>query len=237
LGVFGAILTLKLIMIYAFAYLRLSGLGQLKGDGFTRQLDTIKKYAKANRIEISAEFRDKVSGTKDTLNRDGLTELFAAIRANGVRLVLCENPDRLARDLMVSEIILAEFRKLGVKVIAADSGTDLTVEDDEPTKKLIRQILAAFSEFDKSRIVQKLRAARLRKRKAGERCEGRKPYGVTPEETANLELMKQLHESGISIEGIAKHFNEQNIPTRTKMRAGKIAKWHANTIQKILARV
>jgi DNA invertase Pin-like site-specific DNA recombinase len=38
----------------------------------------------------------------------------ARIRSNGVRLVLVERADRLARDLMVGEVLLAESRKLGV---------------------------------------------------------------------------------------------------------------------------
>jgi DNA invertase Pin-like site-specific DNA recombinase len=67
-----------------------------------------------------------VSGTKDLDHRDGLSDLLARVRGNGVRLVLVERADRLARDLMVGEVLLAEFRKLGVAVVAADSGTDLT---------------------------------------------------------------------------------------------------------------
>src|SRR5438067_639522 len=109
----------------AFSYLRVAGLGQVKGDGFTRQQDAIKRYSKANQFEIVQEFRDEgVSGTKDAFDRDGLTDLFVALKSNGVKTVLVENADRLARDLMISEIILSEFRKIGVKVIAADSGTD-----------------------------------------------------------------------------------------------------------------
>jgi len=73
----------------------------------------------------------------------GLTDLFVALKANGVRVVIVENATRVARDLMVSEIILAEFRKLGVKVISADGGVDLTLGNDDPTGKLVRQILAA----------------------------------------------------------------------------------------------
>ena len=98
----------------AFSYLRVSGKGQIDGDGFKRQAETITRYAKANRIEIAQEFREEgVSGTKDALDRPGLTDIFVAIKANGVRLVLVENATRLARDLMVSEIILAELRPSG----------------------------------------------------------------------------------------------------------------------------
>src|SRR5262245_44820986 len=125
-------------MAKAVSYLRVSGRGQIEGGGFPRQRETVARYAKAVGVELLEEFRDAgVSGTKEFEERDGLSDLIARVRANGVRLVLVERADRLARDLMVSEVILGEFRKLGVKVIAADSGTDLTAEDGDPTRVLI----------------------------------------------------------------------------------------------------
>ena len=56
---------------------------------------------------------------------------------------MLSSPDRLARDLLVSEVLLAQFRDLGVRVVAADSGTDLTAADEDPTRVLIRQVLGA----------------------------------------------------------------------------------------------
>jgi DNA invertase Pin-like site-specific DNA recombinase len=221
----------------AFSYLRTSGLGQAKGDGFVRQRDVIGRFAKANRIELVQEFIDNgVCGARDGFDRDGLTALFVEVKSNGVRLVLVENADRLARDLMTSEIILAEFRKIGVKVVAADSGTDLTVEDGEPTRKLVRQILAAISEFDKTRIVQKLRAARVRLRKSGGRCEGRKPYGADDDEKKVIGLMRQWQSEGLALRAIAERLNAEDIKTRTAAKAGKATKWHAQSVQRILAK-
>ena len=46
-------------------------------------------------------------------------------------IVLVERADRLARDLLVSEVLLAQFRDLGVRVVAADSRTDLTAADED----------------------------------------------------------------------------------------------------------
>jgi hypothetical protein len=37
-------------------------------------------------------------------------------------LFLVVRADLLARDLLVSEVLLAQFRDLGVRVVAADSG-------------------------------------------------------------------------------------------------------------------
>jgi len=79
-----------------------------------------------------------------------------------------------------------------VRVIAADSGTDLTAEDDDPTRVLIRQILGAVAQFEKAIIVSKLKAARLRKRRAVGRCEGRKPFGTRPGEAQIVAVIRRL---------------------------------------------
>ena len=218
----------------AFSYLRVSGKGQIDGDGFKRQQETILKFAKSTRHEIVQEFRDEgVSGTKEALDRPGLTDLFVAIKANGVRVVVVENATRIARDLMVSEIILAEFRKLGVKVISADGGVDLTLGNDDPTGKLVRQILAAVSEWEKCLIVQKLRASRLRIRRAGGRCEGRKPFGTSPEEQAVIAKMKAWRKERVSFAEIAAKLNVEGLPTST----GRTSKWHPTQVQRVLGRV
>jgi len=217
----------------AFAYLRVSGKGQIDGDGFTRQQETIAKYARANRLEIVQTFRDEgVSGTKEALDRPGLTDLFVALKANGVRLVIVENPTRIARDLMVSEIILGEFRTIGVKVMSADGGVDLTLGNDDPTGKLVRQILSAVSEWEKCLIVQKLRASRLRIRRGGQRCEGRKPYGATPEEKAVIEKMLAWRRDRKSYAEISAALNAEGIPSG----AGGQAKWHPTQVQRVLKR-
>jgi DNA invertase Pin-like site-specific DNA recombinase len=221
----------------AFAYLRVSGKGQIDGDGFPRQRDAVQKYAKAHKVEIVGEYRDEgVSGAKDCFDRPGLTDLFVAIKSNGVRLVLVERSDRLARDLMVGEIILSEFRNIGVQVIAADSGTDLTVEDGDPTRTLMRQMLGAIAQWEKSIIVQKLRAARIRIRRAKGRCEGRKPYGTAPGEQNTIAKMRQMRQEGLSYDAIAKALNDAGILPRTTSRAGKQTKWFGAAVQRILNR-
>jgi DNA invertase Pin-like site-specific DNA recombinase len=192
-------------MTPALAYLRVSGKGQVNGNGFPRQREAIERYARAAGSELVGEYRNEgVSGTKDLDDREGLSDLLARIRSNGVRLVLVERADHLARDLMVGEVLLAEFRKLGVTVIAADSSTDLTAGDNDPTRVLIRQVLGAVAQFEKSVIVAKLRAARVRKRKATGRCEGRKPFGTKPGDGERL-----------SYDAIAAKLNADGVSTRT----------------------
>jgi len=221
-------------MTKAVSYLRVSGKGQVDGDGLPRQREAIARYAKGQGIELVGEYIDAgVSGTRELDDREGLSDLFARIRSNGVRVVLVERADRLARALVVSEVILAEFRKLDVQVIAAEGGVELTDANDDPTRTLVRQILGAVAEFGKAVTVSKLRAARIRKRRAEGRCEGRKPYGSTPAEAEVVEHMKRLRRKPrggerMSYAAIAKQLNVENIPTRT----GK--QWAPQTVRGIL---
>ena len=71
----------------AFAYLRVSGKGQLEGDGFTRQREAIDRYAKAHDIEIVRTFEEEgVSGKTDPENRFALTDLIASLDVAGTKL-------------------------------------------------------------------------------------------------------------------------------------------------------
>lgn len=175
----------------AVSYIRVSGKGQADGDGPERQRQAIARFARSSRLTLMEEYSDLgVSGTKELSDRPGLARLIDRLQANGVRIVVVERADRLARDLMVQEVILAEFAKIGARILTAD-GADLTSSDD-PTRRLIRQVLGAVAEFEKNVLVLKLRAARERKRGRGERVEGVKPYGHLPAEQAVIERMRQF---------------------------------------------
>ncbi|HYI83667.1 MAG TPA: serine recombinase, partial [Acetobacteraceae bacterium] len=66
------------------------------------------------------------------------------------------------------------------------SGEDLTATDD-PARVAMRQVAGAFAEFEKARLVHKLRGARDRASEAaGWRVEGRKPTLVGGPEVGEL---------------------------------------------------
>lgn len=160
----------------AYIYARVSGQGQADGDGITRQLNACWEFCRG-RFHVADECREiAVSGTIPGMSRPGFSDMIVAARDNGIRNIVVERADRLARDLIESELILRELSRHGIRVWCADSGQDLTDIESDPTRKLIRQIMGALAEWDKSVLVHKLRSARQRKRVSGERCEGRKPY-------------------------------------------------------------
>ncbi len=142
----------------------------------------LKEYAKGHDIRIVKIYREEgVSGTKDLENRPALLEMMQALHGNGVKLVLIEKLDRLARDLMIQETIIGDLRKYGFELVSV---TEPDLCQDDPTRKLMRQIFGAIAEYEKSMIVIKLRGARQRKKALTGRCEGRKPYGYYPGATS-----------------------------------------------------
>jgi len=210
-----------------FAYLRVSGKGQVEGDGFTRQLDTIKRYAQANGMRIVKVFREEgVGGATDLEDRPALMDLMEALAADGTKLVLIEKLDRLARDLMVQETIIGDLRKREFDILSVME-PDLLQND--PTRILMRQVFGAIAQYEKAMIVAKLRGARQRMKAKTGRCEGQKPYGHYDGEDAIMARMKSLKDSGLGFDRVADALNAEGL----KPRAG--VRWWGKTVNNILS--
>ena len=149
-----------------------------------------------------------VSGAKDLENRPALQEMNEALHSNGTKLVLVKKLDRLARDLMIQESIIADMRRNEFEIVSAME-PDLC--SDDPSRVMIRQILGAFSQYERAMIVTKLRGARQRIRAKAGRCEGRKPYGTRTGESEVIERMKQLRKPGMAVDRIAETLNVEGI--------------------------
>jgi DNA invertase Pin-like site-specific DNA recombinase len=219
----------------AVAYMRCSGRGQVDGDTWDRQEEAISKYAAANGITVVSWFRDEaVTGKMELEGRDGLSACVHYVQTEDVKLVLVEDSTRLARDLIVAEVCIREFQRVGVRVVSASGGIDLTEGDSaNPTAKLVRQILAAVSEFERCCIYNKLMSARKRKKAAGGKAEGRYAFGEDPkrpEEIATLEKIKFARSNTMTCDQIADSMNVAQVPTRS----GK--PWRGTTVAKILKR-
>jgi DNA invertase Pin-like site-specific DNA recombinase len=212
----------------AFAYLRVSSEGQVDGDGFPRQREAIKKWAASHNVKIVRWFEERgVSGTKELTDRPAMAEMMVALMSNGVRLVVVEKLDRIARDQMVQEGIIQSLLKEGFELVSAAPGEE-NLCGNEPGRKLMRTIMGAIAEYDKQMIVLKLRAARSRTKAKEGRCEGRKPFGHYNGEAAILARIRKLHAQGLNYEQSSKTLNMEGL----KSRSGKL--WYPATIRRIL---
>jgi DNA invertase Pin-like site-specific DNA recombinase len=113
-------------------------------------------------------------GADPIAERPGFKAMLDRIASNGIRCIIVESPDRFARDLTVKLTGHDFLKSLGIALIPATAPDFFT--EDTPTAVLVRQVLGAIAQFEKTSLVAKLKAARDRKRLATGKCGGRRSY-------------------------------------------------------------
>ena len=198
--------------IEAVAHIRTSSAANVgtDKDSDKRQRAAITGFAKRARFELVDEFTDAaVSGADPIEARKGFADLLDRIECNGVRTVIVEDASRFARDLITQELGILALINRGVRVLTAN-GDDLT-DSSDPSRVMMRQIAGAFHQYEKARLVAKLRAARERKRKATKnKVEGRKSWAeINPD---MVKEAKRLDRQGISLREIAAELAKARAP-------------------------
>jgi DNA invertase Pin-like site-specific DNA recombinase len=169
--------------VKAVAYMRTSSATNVGADKDSekRQRAAIEAYAKRTGLEVIDWFYDPaVSGADPIETRPGFSALLDRIEGNGVRAVVVEDASRFARDLVAQELGILLLIKRGVRLLTA-SGDDLS-DTSDPSRVMMRQIAGAFAQYEKARLVARLKRAREVKGKLG----GRKPIGETRPEVVEL---------------------------------------------------
>ena len=196
-------------LVPAVGYLRTSTLtnaGEGK-DSERRQRIAIADYAKRAGYMVADEdwFYDvDVKGADPVTERSGFKAMLDRIAGNGVRTVLVEDASRFARDLIVQLTGHDYLKKLGVTLIAANAPDHFL--EDTPTAVLIRQVLGAVSQFEKSNLVAKLKAARDRKKADTGKCGGRlsmlerDPHIVEAAKRLSEEKHRSLREIAVELQ-------------------------------------
>ncbi|MCW2671787.1 MAG: resolvase [Frankiales bacterium] len=225
------------------AYLRVSTDKQAEqGLGIDVQREAIRKWARANGHKITGEAVDEgVSGSNGLDTRTGLAEALAALKHGQAVGIAVYRLDRLARDLVLQEQLLAEIRRMGCDLAstsAAEAGY-LSDDPDDPSRRLIRQVLGAVSEYERAMIRLRLAAGRRRKAELGGYAFGSPPFGYRaegkalvphPDEYPALLRIRELHESGKSLRGIAATLTAEG------HRPKRSTRWHTESLRQILAR-
>jgi DNA invertase Pin-like site-specific DNA recombinase len=167
----------------AVAYMRTSSATNVgvDKDSEKRQRAAIANYAKRASLSVVDWFYDPaVSGADPIETRPGFSALLDRIENNGVHIVLIEDATRFARDLITQELGIVVLVSRGVRVITA-AGDDLC-DTSDPSRVMMRQIAGAFAQYEKARLVARLRRAREVKGKLG----GRKALAETRPEVVKL---------------------------------------------------
>ncbi len=105
-------------------YLRVSTDRQAdEGLGLEVQEAACRAWAKAHKHRVVAVLCDRgISGAKDLDDRPALADALTALKAGEAAGIVVYRLDRLARDLVLQESLLAEVRRMGATVFTTSAG-------------------------------------------------------------------------------------------------------------------
>jgi DNA invertase Pin-like site-specific DNA recombinase len=216
-------------------YIRVSTAMQGKsGLGIEAQRTAIVDYLNGGNWELIAEFVEVESGKLD--ERVKLQEAMKHCQMTGATLVIAKL-DRLSRD----SHFIGSIMKSGIEFIAVDMPA---------ANKFTIHILAAVAEHEREMISQRtksaLQAAKARGKVLGnpqnlnsEAAEKGRELGVKARQAKADEFaskvvpkIKELADMGMSLNGIARELNTQDILTRR----GKAGAWTPTAVKNALER-
>jgi DNA invertase Pin-like site-specific DNA recombinase len=128
---------------------------------------------------------------------------------------------------MVQETIIGDLRKRGIELVSV-AEPDLC--SDDPSRKLVRQIFGAISEYEKCMIVLKLRGARQRMKARTGRCEGMKAFGEGRTERKAVSRILELRATGLAMDKIALTINAEGLKPKYGVQ------WYGSSVRNVLNR-
>lgn len=156
----------------AVAYCRFSPRpGANECESCDAQIELAREWCSRNSATLAEAdiFRDDDASGGD-FERPGLWDAIEALGRGDVLLV--EKSDRLARSLYLDEWIRSEVAERGARIVAIRTPTD-----DTPEGVLLRQILAAFSEYRRKADALLTQARSRRHQASGRRMSAQLPFG------------------------------------------------------------
>lgn len=200
-------------------YLRVSTEEQARsGLGMEAQRERIAQEAIRRRWEVRWVVDDGY--TAATLERPGITEALAALRAGDASALVVSKVDRLSRSLLDFADVMARAQKERWNLVALDLGVDLST----PQGQLLASVMASFAAYERELIRQRTRDALQALRRRGVRL-GR-PVVVPDHVRA---LVARWRAAGCIWQGCADALTRAGIPT-----AHGGARWYASTTRGVL---
>ena len=119
-----------------------------------------KRWPECTGVEVIS---DTASGAKTS--RQGLDRLMHLVRRNKVDVVACFKLDRLGRSLPHLAQIISELDHHNVAIVATSQGID--TNHDSPAGRLQMHVLMAVAQFERTLIVERVRAGQAAARAKG----------------------------------------------------------------------
>ena len=216
-------------------YIRVSTEGQAEhGLGLSIQESQIQAFCKKfPHCKLIRIYKDAGISGSTIENRPALLQLLEDAKNKQFHKVIVAKLDRIARDTFYTLWIEKELKKAGVELYSIAE----PYRWDDPAQKIFLQIISSFAEYEKTRIVERLHAGRLKKLEAGQYAGGRPAYGyaakngeliIIDDEAAVVRRIRKLRMGRYSCEKIADKLNADGI----KPKRGD--KFYPSTIHYIL---
>lgn len=206
-----------------------------KGYSIEEQIDECKKKAGTNEV---LEYIDE-GFTGEIINRPYLTKLRDDVQKGIIHKIVCYDPDRLSRNLMIQLILDDEFRKANVELVFVRGEYSKNAEG-----KMFFSMRGAISEFEKAKIKERTSGGKRRKAKKGLVVKDSGLFGYDFDKKENTYIINEAEAKLVrmifdyytdpnsqfeGINGIAHHFTEMKYKTK---RGG--TKWHRQVVRQIL---
>ena len=190
-----------------------------RGISLEAQAGKIRAMALVQGVELSEIIVEGGESAK-SLNRPGMTRLLALVEAGKVRAVIVAKLDRLTRSVKDLCELLERFERKGVALVSVAESLDT----GSAAGRLVLNIMAAVSQWEREAIGERTRDALRHKRNQGRRV-GNIAFGSRlasdgdhlesdPAEQAALAEIRRLRGEGATLRGIAAALNHREYRTR-----------------------
>ena len=216
----------------AAGYTRVSTEEQTERFGLGVQRDEIEAYAKKNGFELYKTYEDAGLSGSD-MDRPALLEMLEVAATDNFNTVIVYKTDRLARDNFMAWWIEKELKKTSTVLISVTEPYRL----EDPSGRLFYAMISAFADYERSMIMMRTKAGRIKKARGGGYAGGNLTYGydvpdgeliLNKKEAGVVERIFRDYSGGKSMNKIAKELRAYEIPTKQGGR------WWASTISEIL---
>lgn len=204
----------------ALGVARVSTQEQATGDRFSipHQRQRITEYCVQRNWELVDVVEYVQSGGS---NYRELQDILHRVEAEHIRVVVVNELDRLARDMVSTLLFLEDLQRVGCRFAAVADDLDLTTPDGE----LKMMILSVFAHYFRKQLARKIKGGVEERARQGKHHGGRPPYGfrfngdkLDPQPEQAL-VVRQMYDwyvkEGIGAREIAKRLNAQSVPTQS----------------------
>lgn len=204
-------------------YLRVSTSEQGRsGLGLESQREAIEQAADVRGWEVIEWITDTSSGK--SLKRPGIQRALELMEDGGPDVLVAAKLDRISRSAIDFLGLVKRAEDHGWQLVLLDPNVDMT----DPMGRFTASILASVAQLEREMIGQRTRDALAAAREKGTKLGRPDARPLSPSTVARI---RDEHQRGASLRGIADELNRDGIQTST----GK-GQWYASTVKAVLDR-